>query len=79
MPMPRGDIAKTIATMEELAGELQAVRVKFQALSDSAADEICTEDDYTLRRWASEFSDQLRSMSEHVLSVVSRAKGGDFD
>lgn len=75
MPMPRGDIAKTITTMEGLAAELQTVRGKFKAVSDSAADEICTEPDYELRRWAGEFADQLRSMSEHVLYVASKAKG----
>lgn len=78
MTMPRGDIAKTIARMEEFGVELRAVRDGFQAVGDSQVNEICTDADYTLGRWAWQFAGQLHRIDEQRAHVVGVARdGGD--
>lgn len=76
MTMSRGDISKTIARMEELGAEMRAVRDGFQAVGDSQVNEICTDADYTLRRWAWHFAGQLHRINEQRAHVVGVARDG---
>lgn len=78
MPMSRGDINQTIARMEKLGEKLRELRDEFQALGDSQSDEICTDPDYTLRRWAGSFAERLRLIDEQRAYVLRIAEdGGD--